>query len=401
MLIWWEIRNRNMKAEDDRLQVQRDHQNSATAQRHIQTQTTFWSPNEARSRQQALLEDPSIDVSSKLPSGLNNTASDWQTRGGLQVSPCQQHPPVLTGLRVMKERCEPRVNLTQRWFNLPACCFSTPTYLIIHWSSRSWLHFDIWLWSETHSTALLTCLQRVQGYCPATTETYFQTSCHQSLVSRLRFVLKNYSTFCWRRWWWRPWRRPAKPCPVPEILQVASPSCPGPPWAGSLAHLNNRTTYNYSLLIFLSDVETSCCVESFTSFSVIVFVHLDLAEFHGWENALSCSGGGDNAGMRSQLCVCPNINMFSLFVHQTNQLSFHLCNPNHPYITHICVTRRDIQFQRNYRPYPIAATSPSAVRTLNHKTRVSSVSTLILTGSNISGPTKSFWCLQENNKWES
>lgn len=80
---------------------------------------------------------------------------------------------------------------------------------------------------------------------------------------------------------------------------------------------------------------------------------------------------------------------------------FHLCNPNRPYISDICVTRRDIQFQRNYPPHPIAATSPSAVRTLNHKTRVSRVPALILTGSNNSVPTKSFWCLQQNNKWGS
>lgn len=86
---------------------------------------------------------------------------------------------------------------------------------------------------------------------------------------------------------------------------------------------------------------------------------------------------------------------------QTKQPSFHLCNPNRLYITDICVTRQDIQFHRNYQPYPIAATSPSAVQTLNHKTRVSSVPALILTGSNISVPTKSFWCLQQNNKWGS
>lgn len=153
------------------------------------------------------------------------------------------------------------------------------------------------------------------------------------------------------------------------------------------------------LLILLSDFDTSDCLESFTCFSMVVF--LDLAKLHGRENSLPSSAVGDNWRIRSHCWVCPQINQFLLLFHQTNQLSFHLCNPNRSHIAHICVTRRDIQFQRNNRPYPIAATSPSAVRTLNHKTRGSSVSTLILTGSNISVPTKSFWCLQENNKWGS
>lgn len=181
-------------------------------------------------------------------------------------------------------------------------------------------------------------------------------------------VLKNFSTSCWRRWWWRLWQRPEKPCRVPEIQQVAWPSCPGPPCPGSLAHLNSWTNYNNSLLILLCDFDPSGSLESFTS-SVIVSVDLDLAELHGREDSLPCSGGGDNARMRLSRCVCPEFNAFSRLFHQANQLSFHLCNPNRPYIAHIRVTGRDIQFQRNYRPYPIAATSPSAVQTLNHKNK--------------------------------
>lgn len=111
-------------------------------------------------------------------------------------------------------------------------------------------------------------------------------------------------------------------------------------------------------------------MESFTSFPVIVFADLDLAELHGRENSLPCSGGGDNVGIRSQPYVFfPQMNLFSRLFHQTNQRSFHLCNPNRPCTSHICVTRRAIQFQRNYRPYPITVTSPSAVQTLNHKNK--------------------------------
>lgn len=140
--------------------------------------------------------------------------------------------------------------------------------------------------------------------------------------------------------------------------------------------------------IMRADLAPKLCLESFTSFPVVVFVELDFAELHGREDSLPWSGGGDSEGKRSPDCL--QINLFPAYFCSSEPPDFHLCNPNHPYITDICVTQRDIQFQRNYRPYPIAATSPSAVPTLNHKTRVSSVPTLILTGSNVSVPTKSF-----------
>lgn len=64
------------------------------------------------------------------------------------------------------------------------------------------------------------------------------------------------------------------------------------------------------------------------------------------------------------------------------------------------VTQLEIWFWWSYPPCPTPATSPLTVRTVNHKTRVSSVSTLILTGSHINTITKGLWCLQQDDKWE-
>lgn len=41
----------------------------------------------------------------------------------------------------------------------------------------------------------------------------------------------------------------------------------------------------------LADFERGGCLETFTSFSVIVFVDLDLSQLHGREHSLPCSDG--------------------------------------------------------------------------------------------------------------
>lgn len=174
-----------------------------------------------------------------------------------------------------------------------------------------------------------------------------------------------------------------------------------------------------------------CLVCCFTSFLVIVFRALDLAELHGWENSLPCSGGGERRGnlyceSELSLLIHPQINQFHVCL-----ITFTVHQQTHTHRGKSLTLSTELDLKRtphcpladiiNMQPNTITSIHhghlfnsarhlipvdlilpppPPILRTLNHKTRVSSVSTLILSGSHITVTTKSLWCHQRDDKWE-
>lgn len=102
--------------------------------------------------------------------------------------------------------------------------------LVIHRSSWTWFHLDVWFGSAKMSTNVFS--------------SPYSFVFHLMWISAFMYNVfgdvEKVETFYWRCRWWQQWQRPEKRRQVPTFRRDASPSCPGRPCRALLAHLRKK-----------------------------------------------------------------------------------------------------------------------------------------------------------------